>query len=34
MTEARLGPIDYDRPVIKELREWLRANFKDEYLSN
>lgn len=27
------GTIAYDRPVIKELREWLRDNFKDEYLN-
>lgn len=34
MNEARMGTITYDRPVIIELREWLRNNFKDEYLSN
>jgi len=33
MNTARMGIITHDRPVIIELREWLRANFKDEYLS-
>lgn len=32
MNTARTGIINYDRPVITELREWLRNNFKDEYL--
>lgn len=34
MATARLGVINYDRPIITELRQWLRDNFKDEYLSN
>ncbi len=33
MNTARMGIINHDRPVIKELREWLRANFKDEFLN-
>ncbi len=33
MSEARLGIIKYDRPIIAELLEWLRANWKDEYIS-
>lgn len=33
MNTARMGIINHDRPVIAELREWLRSNFKDEYLS-
>lgn len=32
MNEARMGTIQYDRPIIVELKEWLTANFKDEYL--
>ena len=32
MNTARTGIINYDRPIIIELREWLRANFKDEYI--
>lgn len=33
MNTARMGIVAHDRPVISELREWLRANFKDEYLN-
>ena len=32
MNTARMGIINHDRPIISELREWLRANFKDEYI--
>ena len=33
MNTARMGIIPYDRPIIAELKEWLRDNFKDEYLN-
>lgn len=33
MNTARLGIITHDLPVIAELREWLRKNFKDEYIT-
>lgn len=33
MDIARLGVIPSDRPIIKELREWLKENFKDEYVT-
>ncbi len=33
MDTARLGVITPDRPVIQELRKWLRDNFKDEYIN-
>lgn len=32
MNIARLGFIKSDRKIILELREWLRDNFKDEYV--
>lgn len=31
--EALLGLISYERPIIIELKEWLVANFKDEYVT-
>jgi len=34
MNEARLGSIPYDKPIIVELKEWLKENFRDEYLTN
>lgn len=34
MNIARTGIINHDRPNIIELREWLRANFKDEYVDS
>ncbi len=34
MNAARMGIVAHDRPVISELREWLRSNFKDEYLNS
>ena len=33
MEIARLGIIPSDRPIISELRAWLRTHFKDEYLN-
>lgn len=33
MDAARQGYIQSDYPKIVELREWLRLNFKDEYLT-
>lgn len=32
MDIARQGLIQPDRPIILELRKWLRENFKDDYL--
>lgn len=32
MNIARMGFIQSDRKIILELREWLRQNFKDEYV--
>ncbi len=32
MNVARLGFIQSDRKIITDLREWLRQNFKDEYV--
>jgi len=33
MDIARMGLIQHDRPIIIELREWLKSNFKDEYVN-
>ena len=33
MEIARLGLIQSDRPIIVELRKWLKDNFKDEYVN-
>lgn len=32
MNVARLGFIQSDRKIILDLRDWLRNNFKDEYI--
>jgi hypothetical protein len=32
MNWARMGIITHDRPIIVELREWLRTNFKEEFM--
>lgn len=32
MSIARNGFVNHDRPIIQELRIWLRENFKDNYL--
>ena len=32
MDVARMGLIQSDRPIIGELRTWLRENFKDEFI--
>lgn len=31
--EALIGLISYERPIVVELKEWLIANFKDEYIT-
>lgn len=33
MDIARMGIIQSDRPIINELREWLKENFKNEYVN-
>lgn len=33
MDIARMGIIQSDRPIINELREWLKDNFKNEYVN-
>lgn len=33
MSIARNGFINHDRPIITELKEWLKSNFKDEYVN-
>ncbi|MBP6522652.1 MAG: hypothetical protein KA251_06655 [Saprospiraceae bacterium] len=32
MSVARMGLIQSDRKIILDLRDWLRGNFKDEYI--
>lgn len=32
MDIARMGLIQHDRAIIIELRDWLKSNFKDEYV--
>lgn len=33
MDIARMGIIQHDRPIIVELKEWLKNNFKNEYVN-
>ena len=33
MDIARMGIIQSDRPIIGELYDWLKANFKNEYIN-